>query len=78
MPFFDELDAMSHDKDRLKSGSVIRDPKSDAVRSVFDICTVCRRASTQLTRDARIPGTIQQLLGGEVCMRQSRINAKHG
>ncbi|MGB7754682.1 MAG: ectoine hydroxylase [Salinisphaera sp.] len=76
-PFFDELEAMSHDEELLGSDGVIRDPKSGEVRSVFDMHRISPRFD-ELTRDARILGMVQQLLGGDVYIHQSRINDKYG
>ncbi|MES1935732.1 ectoine hydroxylase [Salinisphaera hydrothermalis] len=76
-PFFDELADMSRDEELLHSDGVIRDPKSGAVRSVFDMHRISPRFD-ELTRDARILGMVQQLLGGDVYIHQSRINDKYG
>ncbi|MGN8200309.1 phytanoyl-CoA dioxygenase family protein, partial [Salinisphaera sp. RV14] len=76
-PFFKELEQMSHDPELLESEGVIRDPKSGAIRSVFDMHRISPRFD-ELTRDARILGMVQQLLGGDVYIHQSRINDKYG
>ncbi|ERJ19322.1 Ectoine hydroxylase protein [Salinisphaera shabanensis E1L3A] len=76
-PFFDELEQMSQDDELLKQDGVIRDPKSGAIRSVFDMHRISERFA-ELTRDPRILGMVRQLLGGNVYIHQSRINDKYG
>ena len=76
-PFFEELEDMSHDEELLKQDGVIRDPKSGAIRSVFDMHRISTRFA-ELTRDPRILGMVRQLLGGDVYIHQSRINDKYG
>lgn len=76
-PFFDELAQMSRDEKLLNSDGVIRDPNSGAIRSVFDMHRLSPRFD-ELTRDARVLGMVQQLLGGDVYIHQSRINDKYG
>ncbi|MES1927035.1 ectoine hydroxylase [Salinisphaera sp. T31B1] len=76
-PFFDELDEMGRDEDLLRQDGVIRDPKSGAIRSVFDMHRISQRFD-ELTRDPRILGMVRQLLGGDVYIHQSRINDKYG
>lgn len=76
-PFFDELNEMAQDPELMASEQVISDPKSGAIRSVFGMHELSERFS-RLTRDPRILGMVQQLLGGDVYIHQSRINDKYG
>ncbi len=57
--------------------TVIREPESDVIRSVFDVhrkSRVCER----IVRDPRILAMAEHLLGGRVYVHQSRINCKSG
>lgn len=76
-PFLNELEAMERDEALMCSDQVIRDPRSGAIRSVFAMHDISRRFA-DLTRDPRILGMVQQLLGGDVYIHQSRINHKFG
>lgn len=76
-PFFEELKAMAKDQQLMQSERVISDPKSGAIRSVFDMHKISERFD-RLTRDPRILGMVRQLLGSEVYIHQSRINDKFG
>jgi ectoine hydroxylase len=76
-PFFEELREMENDPDFKSSEQVITDPKSGVIRSVFGMHEISERFS-RLTRDPRILGMVQQLLGGDVYIHQSRINDKYG
>ncbi len=76
-PFFDELNDMARDRELMDSEQVISDPKSGVIRSVFGMHEISQRFS-RLTRDPRILGMVQQLLGGDVYLHQSRINDKYG
>ncbi|MDX1587676.1 MAG: ectoine hydroxylase [Oleiphilaceae bacterium] len=76
-PFFQELREMASDEELMRSERVISDPKSGAIRSVFDMHKISERFD-RLTRDPRILGMVRQLLGSEVYIHQSRINDKFG
>ncbi len=76
-PFFDELRQMGEDESLLAGQRVIRDPQSGAIRSVFDMHHISPYFDA-LTRDPRILGMVEQLLGGDVYLHQSRINDKYG
>ena len=72
-----ELDSLANDPAILASELAIREPKSDTVRSVFAV----HRASSAVARLARHPallGLVQELLGGDVYIHQSRVNYKAG
>lgn len=79
-----ELSAMEDEASRLISPgailepeTVILEPRSTAIRSVFQIheqSTLFRR----LTNDSRLVGAAQQLLNDEVYIHQSRLNYKPG
>lgn len=76
-PFFDELAALARDSEAMNSDRVIADPANGELRSVFSMHTLSQRFSN-LTRDPRILGMVQQLLGSDVYLHQSRINDKFG
>jgi len=76
-PFLDELDGMSRDAGLADSEHLVRDKDSGALRSVFNMHRLSGRFD-RLTRNPRILDMVQQLLGGDVYIHQSRINAKRG
>ncbi|WP_372798171.1 ectoine hydroxylase [Litorivivens sp.] len=76
-PFFDELAELSRDAEAMAADHVIKDPDSGELRSVFSMHEISQRFSN-LTRDPRILGMVQQLLGSDVYIHQSRINDKFG
>ncbi|QCF26810.1 ectoine hydroxylase [Hydrocarboniclastica marina] len=76
-PFLDELQELAKDTALANSEQVIKDPQSGDLRSVFAMHELSERFD-QLTRDPRILGMVQQLLGGDVYIHQSRINSKTG
>ena len=76
-PFFDELAAMARDPQLMDSEQVILDPESGELRSVFAMHELSERFD-RLTRDPRILGMVEQLLGSGVYIHQSRINDKYG
>lgn len=56
---------------------VVRESEGDVIRSIFDI----HRSNAffnRLSRDPRIQGAAQQILGSDVYIHQSRINFKPG
>ncbi|HLQ85084.1 MAG TPA: ectoine hydroxylase [Salinisphaeraceae bacterium] len=76
-PFFDELKDMAADDELMNSETVITDPDSGELRSVFAMHEVSEYFA-EMTRDPRILGMVRQLLGGDVYIHQSRINDKFG
>ncbi|GIP33173.1 ectoine hydroxylase [Paenibacillus sp. J2TS4] len=56
---------------------VIREPGGDEVRSVFAVHRD-NKIFGELSRNSRIVGAVQQILGSEVYVHQSRINFKPG
>lgn len=76
-PFFGELEAMGRDSELMDSEVVIKDPQSGELRSVFAMHELSEKFN-ELTRDPRILGMVQQLLGSDVYIHQSRINDKYG
>lgn len=76
-PFFEDLREMARDRELMKSEQIIKDPEADILRSVFAMHEISERFS-KLTRDPRIMGMVQQLLGSDVYIHQSRINDKFG
>jgi len=75
--FQSELTRLSRDPAVRESGAVILEPKSREVRSVFAIHRLSP-AFDRLSRDPRILGRVQQLLGSAAYIHQSRINYKPG
>jgi len=55
----------------------IREPGSDAVRSVFRVHALNERFE-RLSRDRRLVNIARQILGSEVYIHQSRVNLKPG
>lgn len=76
-PFFDELKSLARDASLMQSDSVIADPDTGELRSVFNMHRISERFDA-LTRDPRILGMVRQLLGSDVYIHQSRINDKFG
>ena len=56
---------------------VVREPTSDAVRSVFDVHRISP-VIARLVADERLAGRARQLLGSDVYVHQSRVNLKPG
>ncbi|MFJ6698467.1 ectoine hydroxylase [Streptomyces sp. NPDC091272] len=72
-----ELDRMVADPAVRADERSIIEPKSQDVRSVFEV----HKLSTvfaQLVRDPRVVGRARQILGSDVYVHQSRINVKPG
>ncbi len=61
----------------MQSDSIITDPETGELRSVFNMHRISERFDA-LTRDPRILGMVRQLLGSDVYVHQSRINDKFG
>lgn len=72
-----ELQRLSQDPGVLASEASILEPGSDEVRSIFAIHEISPHFE-QLAQDPRIQERIQQLLGSETYIHQSRINYKPG
>lgn len=74
-PFFDELVELARDEELVASDRVIREKDSGKIRSVFAIHEISERFD-RMTRNPRVLGMAEQILGGEVSVHQSRINDK--
>ena len=72
-----ELDALACDPAVLASELAIREPKGHTVRSVFSVHRLSS-AVARLARDPKLLSLVQELLGGEVYIHQSRVNYKAG
>ena len=80
----DELRMLTETADALRNGGtdfpdedVIREPDSDAVRTVFRLDRHSR-AFRRLACDSRLAGVAEFLLGDQVYLHQSRLNYKPG
>lgn len=72
-----EVNRLARDPAIRPRAEAIREPGSDAVRSIFrvhELSPVLKR----LSRDARLANIARQILGSEVYMHQSRANLKPG
>lgn len=76
-PFFDELDDIENDPELCGKDQVIMDPNQKKVRSVFDMHKLSY-AFDRMTRHPHLLAMVQQLLGSDVYIHQSRINDKSG
>lgn len=76
-PFFDELDQIEKDPEMCRKDEVILDPNEQKVRSVFDMHRFSS-AFDRMTRHPHLLAIVQQLLGSDVYIHQSRINDKSG
>lgn len=76
-PFFDELAAMEQDPKLCARDEVIMDQNQEKIRSVFSMHELSP-AFDRLTRDPRLLDMMQQILGSDVYIHQSRINDKAG
>ena len=72
-----ELDALAHEPKILASELAVREPKTDTVRSVFEVHRHSQ-AVARLARHPKLLGLVQELLGGDVYIHQSRVNYKLG
>jgi ectoine hydroxylase len=75
--FLQELRDYEQDADLKLSEGTILEPGNQEIRSVFGIHEISERFR-RLTRDPRLLAMVQQLLGSDVYMHQSRINYKPG
>ncbi|WP_375003147.1 ectoine hydroxylase [Gordonia sp. PS3] len=72
-----EFDRMTDDADLADSGLLIRERESGAIRSIFRVHRVSP-VFEALARTPRILDRARQILGSEVYIHQSRINAMPG
>lgn len=72
-----ELRGLAARPDLRESEEVIREPGSEAVRSIFRIHNLSR-AFEWLARDTRLLDIARQILGSEAYLHQSRANMKPG
>lgn len=75
--FIQELREYEEDDDLKASEGTVLEPGKQEIRSIFGIHEVSERFS-RLTRDPRLLEMVQQLLGSDVYIHQSRINYKPG
>jgi ectoine hydroxylase len=75
--FQSELEALRHDDTIRASECAITEPDSDVVRSIFNV-TALSHAFFALSRNSRIVDMVQQILGDDVYIHQSRVNFKPG
>jgi len=73
----EELRRMSADPAIAGRDEAIREPGSDAVRSIFRVHELSTRIAA-LARDPRLLHVARQILGSEVYIHQSRVNMKPG
>jgi len=73
----DEVKRMSVDAGIVGRDEAIREPDSDAVRSIFRVHQLSDRIAA-LARDPRLIHIARQILGSEVYIHQSRANMKPG
>lgn len=73
----DELDRIRNSEEVRQSELSITEPLSGEIRSVFAVPTVSDLFE-KLARDERLVGIIQQLLGSDIYLHQSRVNFKPG
>lgn len=72
-----EVDAMNADPAIVALDEAIKEPGSNAVRSIFRVHELNSRIDG-LARDPRLLNVVRQILGSEVYMHQSRANLKPG
>lgn len=77
LPFFRELEEIEKDSVMCGKDQVIMDPNQHRVRSVFDMHKISS-AFDRMTRHPHLLAMVQQLLGSDVYIHQSRINDKSG
>lgn len=75
--FIQELREYEEDDDLKLSEGTILEPGKEEIRSIFGIHDISERFS-RLTRDPRLLAMVQQILGSDVYIHQSRINYKPG
>ncbi|MEU8823972.1 ectoine hydroxylase [Streptomyces sp. NPDC048636] len=72
-----ELNRLINDPEVRADDRSIIEPKSQAVRSVFEVHRISE-VFANLVRDERVVGRARQILGSDVYVHQSRINVKPG
>ncbi len=72
-----EVERMAVDPAIRQREEVIREPGSNAVRSIFRVHEISP-VLARLSRDARLVNIARQILGSEVYVHQSRANLKPG
>lgn len=75
--FRDELDRLVADPAVRADERTIVERSTERVRSIFEVHTISA-AIAELAADPRVRGRAEQLLGSEVYLHQSRINAMPG
>ncbi|BES73824.1 ectoine hydroxylase [Marinobacter nanhaiticus D15-8W] len=75
--FREDLRAYEEDDGILQSEGTITEPGKQEIRSIFGIHELSARFD-RLTRDPRLLDMVQQLLGSDAYIHQSRINYKPG
>lgn len=75
--FIQELREYEEDDDLKLSEGTILEPGKEEIRSIFGIHDISERFS-RLTRDPSLLAMVQQILGSDVYIHQSRINYKPG
>lgn len=75
--FIQDLRDYENDADLKLSEGTVLEPGREEIRSIFGIHEISERFS-RLTRDPRLLAMVQQLLGSDVYIHQSRINYKPG
>lgn len=75
--FIQELREYEEDEDLKLSEGTVLEPGKQEIRSIFGIHQVSDRFS-RLTREPRLLAMVQQILGSDVYIHQSRINYKPG
>ncbi|MBP6020205.1 MAG: ectoine hydroxylase [Burkholderiaceae bacterium] len=73
----DQVNAMTQDPAVTALDEAIKEPGSDAVRSIFRVHELNTHIAA-LSRDSRVVNVARQLLGSEVYIHQSRANLKPG
>jgi ectoine hydroxylase len=73
----DEVHRLAAAPELQGSELIVREPSSDELRSVFDVCEISPLFG-ELAADDRLAGVARQLLGDDVYIHQSRINVKLG
>lgn len=73
----DQVNGMTRDPVVTALDEAIKEPGSDAVRSIFRVHELNSRIAA-LSRDSRVVNVARQLLGSEVYIHQSRANVKPG
>jgi len=72
-----EMAELGHRPDLRRSGRTVFEPRSEEVRSVFEVHKVSDLFA-ELAADERLVAVARQILGSEVYIHQSRVNYKPG